>query len=97
MLAAAAAAWPDGQPSAAQLRFEPGRLSLPGASWALPQVDALRQRLAALGWGLDQRDGQLVIYKPSPGALPTNAATHGPTNLPNNASTSAPATAPARS
>ena len=97
LLAAAAAAWPDGQPSAAQLRFEPGRLSLPGASWALPQVDALRQRLAALGWGLDQRDGQLVIYKPSPGAMPTNAATHGPTNLPNNASTSAPATAPARS
>jgi len=66
LLKAAAAAWPDGQPPAAQLRFEPGRLSLPGAGWAPPQVDALRQRLAALGWGLDQSDGRLVISKASP-------------------------------
>jgi hypothetical protein len=26
----------------------------------------LRQRLAALGWGLDQSDGRLVISKASP-------------------------------
>ncbi|MDH4393070.1 MAG: type II secretion system protein GspL, partial [Aquabacterium sp.] len=65
LLQAAASAWPDGQPPAAQLRFEPGQLSLPAAGWAPPQVDALRQRLAALGWGLDQSDGRLVIRKAS--------------------------------
>ncbi|MES2717092.1 MAG: type II secretion system protein GspL [Pseudomonadota bacterium] len=74
LLAATAAAWPDGQPPAAQMRFETGRLSLPGAGWAPPQIDALRQRLAALGWGLDLSDGQLVVRKASPGALPTTVA-----------------------
>jgi general secretion pathway protein L len=67
LLQAAATAWPDGQPPAAQVRFEPGQLSLPAAGWAPPQVEALRQRLGALGWGLDQRDGRLVIHKPRPG------------------------------
>lgn len=75
VLAAAAAAWPDGQPPAAQLRFEPGRLSLPGAAWAPPQIDALRQRLQALGWTLEQVEAELVIRKPAPGAAPTNLAT----------------------
>ncbi len=74
LLAAAASAWPDGQPPAAQMRFEPGRLSLPGAGWPAPQVDALRQRLAALGWGLDQSDGQLVIRKANPATAPTTLA-----------------------
>lgn len=77
MLAAAAAAWPDSQPPAAQLRFEPGRLSLPGAGWAPPQVDALRQRLQALGWTLEQVEAELVIRKgPPPAAgLPVSTAT----------------------
>ena len=100
LLAATAAAWPDGQPPAAQLRFEPGRLSLPGAGWAPPQVDTLRQRLAALGWGLDQRDSQLVISKLSPGqgsnALPTAMPTDVPTNMPATKPATATATAAAR-
>jgi general secretion pathway protein L len=75
VLAAAATAWPDGQPPAAQLRFEPGRLSLPGAAWAPPQVDALRQRLQALGWTLEQVEAELVIRKAAPGAAPANLAT----------------------
>lgn len=70
MLAAAAAAWPDGQPSAAQLRFEPGRLSLPAAGWAPAQIDSLRQRLAPSGWALDQADGRLEIRRASPPAKP---------------------------
>ena len=97
VLAAAAAAWPDGQPPAAQLRFETGRLSLPGAGWAPPQVDALRQRLAALGWGLDQRDSQLVIHKPSPGLGPTNTPTIAAPNIPNGTPAAPQATVPARS
>ena len=76
LLTATAAAWPDGQPPAAQLRFEPGRLSLPGAGWGPPQTDALRQRLAALGWGLDQSEGRLVISKagPAPATVQTAGA-----------------------
>lgn len=68
LLAVAAAAWPDGQPSAAQLRFEPGRLSLPAAGWAPPQIDRLRQGLAAGGWALDQADGRLLIRRATPAA-----------------------------
>jgi general secretion pathway protein L len=79
LLQATTSAWPDGQPPAAQLRFEPGQLSLPAAGWAPPQIDSLRQRLAALGWGLDQSDGRLVVRKasPAPAAVQTaaNAAT----------------------
>ena len=78
LLAAAAAAWPEGQPPAAQLRFEPGRLSLPAAGWAPPQVQALRQRLAALGWGLDESDGRLTLNKASGPAQPGNGSAPGP-------------------
>lgn len=75
LLQATTTAWPDGQPPAAQLRFEPGQLSLPAAGWAPPQIDSLRQRLAALGWGLDQSDGRLVVRKasPAPAAVQTAA------------------------
>ncbi len=68
LLAVAATAWPEGQPSAAQLRFEPGRLSLPAAGWAPPMVEQLRQRLAASGWALDQADGRLLIRRAAPAA-----------------------------
>lgn len=70
MLTAAATAWPDGQPNAAQLRFEPGRLSLPAAGWAPPQIDSLRRRLGQSGWALDQAEGRLVIRRANP-ANPT--------------------------
>ncbi len=88
LLQAAASAWPDGQPPAAQLRFEPGRLSLPAAGWAPPQTDALRQRLAALGWGLAESDGRLVISKAAvgqttgPATPPAPAALRTAGNLP---------------
>ncbi len=66
MAAAAAAAWPDGQPPAAQLRFEPGRLSLPASGWQAPQIEQLRSRLQPAGWALDNSEGRLVIHRPSP-------------------------------
>jgi len=66
LLAAAAAAWPDGQPPAAQLRFEPGRLSLAAAGWAPPQIDQLRQRLQAAGWTAEHREGRLEIRRAAP-------------------------------
>ncbi len=63
MLAAAAAAWPDGQPPAAQLRFEPGRLSLAASGWPAPQIAQLRSRLLATGWAVDNAEGRLVIQR----------------------------------
>lgn len=70
LLAAAAAAWPDGMPPAAQLRFETGRLSLPATGWAPPQVDQLRARLRLGGWAVDNTDGRLVIRRAEEGAAP---------------------------
>jgi len=70
LLAAAAAAWPDGQPPAAQLRFEPGRLSLGAAGWPPPQIEQLRQRLKPGGWAVDHTEGRLVIHRAPPQSAP---------------------------
>ncbi len=63
LLGAAAAAWPDGQPPAAQLRFETGRLSLVAAGWQPPQVEQFRTRLQATGWSVVQAEGRLAIQR----------------------------------
>lgn len=63
LLGAAAMAWPDGQPPATQLRFEPGRLSLVATGWAEPQQAQFRSRLMAGGWWLEQADGRLNIQR----------------------------------
>lgn len=63
LMAAAAAAWPDGVAPAAQIRFEPGRLSVSATGWSPPQIEQLRQRLQLAGCALDQADGRLVIRR----------------------------------
>ena len=63
LLAAAAAAWPDGLPPPTQLSFETGRLSLPAASLPPPQTEQLRSRLQPGGWALDNSEDRLVIYR----------------------------------
>ncbi len=63
LLGAAAVAWPDGQAPAAQLRFEPGRLSLVAAGWGEAQQAQFRSRLMAGGWALGQTDGRLLIQR----------------------------------
>ena len=79
MLAALAAAWPDGQPPAAQLRFEPGRLSLPAAGWAPPLLEQLRTRLLPAGWALTQAEGRLDIQRGAPaGASPGPSGANPP-------------------
>ena len=70
LLAVAAAAWPDGQPPPPQLRFEPGRLSLPAAGWAPPQLEQLRGRLQPGSWAVDQTEGRLVIRRAAPPDTP---------------------------
>ena len=79
MLAALASAWPDGQAPVAQLRFEPGRLSLPAAGWPPPLVEQLRSRLKPTGLGLVQAEGRLDIQRVAaagtPGAATSPSAT----------------------
>ena len=70
MLAAAAAAWPDGQPPTAQLRFEPGRLSLAAGGWTAPQIAQLRARLLPTGWALDNAEGRLLMQRANPTSAP---------------------------
>lgn len=66
LLGALARAWPDGQPPAVQLRYEPGRLSLPAGTWSPQQVKALRERLQGGGWTLEQADGRLTLSAAKP-------------------------------
>ena len=69
MLAALASAWPDGQAPVAQLRFEPGRLSLPAAGWPPPLVEQLRGRLQTGGWALASAEGRLDMQRAAPAGL----------------------------
>jgi general secretion pathway protein L len=70
LLAATAGAWPDGQVPAAQLRFEPGRLSLPATGWAPAQIEQLRQRLQSAGMALETVEGRLTIHRATPARQP---------------------------
>jgi hypothetical protein len=54
MLAAAATAWPDGQPPLQTLLFEPGRLTL-GPGWADPQHAAFAERARAAGYAAESQ------------------------------------------
>ena len=67
LLFAAASAWPDNQPPAAMLRFEPGRLTLGTAGWAAPDVERFRAALQPAGWRVENGDGGLVVSR-APGA-----------------------------
>ncbi len=80
LLAATAAAWPDGAAPAGALRFEPGRLSLSAPGLAPPQLAQLRQRLQAAGWSVEPVDGRLVVQRGRtdlPGTAPADAAAAG--------------------
>jgi general secretion pathway protein L len=61
MLAAAALAWPDGQPPLQALRFEPGRLSVTAAGWAEPQRAQFAERVRAAGYAVEAQADQLII------------------------------------
>ncbi|MDT7837596.1 type II secretion system protein GspL [Aquabacterium sp. OR-4] len=75
LLAATAAAWPDGAAPASQLRFEPGRLSLAAPGLAPPQLAQLRQRLQLTGWTVEPLEGRLVVQRGRVGAPATTDAT----------------------
>lgn len=66
LLAAAAAAWPDGVGPAPMLRFEPGRLTLAVPGWGDAQWQQFQQRLRAGGHAAEFVGGQVSVVPPSP-------------------------------
>ena len=63
LLAAAAAAWPDGVGPTQTLRFESGSLTLAAPGWAEPQVQQFRERIRGGGYGADFADGRVVVTR----------------------------------
>lgn len=62
MLAAAAAAWPDGAGPAGSLRFEGGSLTL-AAGWPEPLAQQFRERIRPLGYSVELADGRAVVSR----------------------------------
>jgi general secretion pathway protein L len=63
MLAAAAAAWPDGQGPVQTLRYEGGRLTLSTPGWSPQELTAFQQRLHGGGYLARSVDGTLVLSR----------------------------------
>lgn len=63
LLAAAAAAWPDGAAPAQSLRFEPGKLTLAAIGWSEAQVAAFRDRVRRAGYTAELSGGQIVLKR----------------------------------
>lgn len=63
MLAAAAAAWPDGLPPVQDLRFEPGKLTLSAPGWNDSQLASFRERVRAAGYSAESNGGQIVLKR----------------------------------
>ncbi len=63
LLAAAAAAWPDGHGPVQTLRFEAGRLVLAAPGWNEQQVAAFRARLRPSGFDAELSEGRLTLTR----------------------------------
>lgn len=61
LLAAAAAAWPDGLGPAPVLQFEPGRLRLGAPGWGDAQLQQFQQRLGVAGLQADLAEAQVSV------------------------------------
>ncbi len=68
LLAAAAAAWPDGQGPVQTLRFETGRLTLAAPGWGEPQIAQFRDRLRPAGFAVELAEGRITLSRSAPGA-----------------------------
>ena len=63
LLAAAAAAWPDGAGPTSSLRFEPGSLTLSASGWAEPQAQQFRERMRGAGYAAEVAQGRVVVTR----------------------------------
>lgn len=61
MLAAAASAWPDGQPPLRALKFDSGRLTVVTVGWGDAQRAAFAQRARAAGYQAEAKAEQVVL------------------------------------
>jgi len=61
LLAAAAAAWPDGQGPVRTLQFDPGHLTLAAPGWGETQLAQFRARLQPTGYAAELSDGHVVV------------------------------------
>lgn len=61
LLAAAAAAWPDGMGPVQNVRFETGSLSLAATGWTEPQMQQFRDRLRGAACSVEYVDGRAVV------------------------------------
>ena len=68
LLQAAASAWPADRPPVANLRFEPGKLTLSAAGWSDDQVQQFRSQLLPAGWQVDAAEGRLAMSRARAGA-----------------------------
>jgi len=62
-LAAAALAWPEGQPPLQALQFGTGRLTLTAGVWSADQVERFRASLRSSGWMVEAAEGRLVLTR----------------------------------
>jgi len=67
VLGAVAAAWPDGQPPLATLKFDNGRLSFAASGLPEAQVAQLRGQLTAGGWDVASNNGVLTVSRNTSG------------------------------
>jgi general secretion pathway protein L len=67
LMAAAAAAWPEGTGPVQSLRFEQGRLILMAPGLGEGQVSQLREHLRAVGFSADLSEGRIIVTR---GATP---------------------------
>ena len=67
LLAAAAAAWPDGQGPVQTLRFESGRLTVAAPGWGEAQLAQFRERLRAAGYAADAAEGRVTVTRQAQG------------------------------
>ncbi len=73
LLAAAAAAWPDGAGPTQTLRFESGSLTLAAGGWGEPQVQQFSQRIRGAGYGAEFAQGRVVVSRLSPSSAARGA------------------------
>lgn len=63
LLAAAAAAWPDGQGPVQTLRYEAGRLTLAAPGWSAQELAQFQQRLQGGGYTAQGTGGSVVLSR----------------------------------
>jgi len=73
LLQAAESAWPPGHPPIENLKFEPGKLTLPASGWSPPEIERFTTQLRAAGVDVQPANGKLQLSHRRPSAPSTRA------------------------